>query len=232
MERIPTAATPMLQEIQLQTQILQQMQASTSAQQQLQMQLLQQVHTAVEGLTEVLQGVRTAVASHEVRCMHQHLSGAETSRRFSLLLADYSPHGPPNTWRQFHSERCIEELKANWSNACSWRKVRTCDRLWGMITEGCYQRAVEEQDPTEVNSHGETVRLQDKINFWRASIPAARGLTPAPNLVEAQRQLQLGWYAADGVLPPAVLQNDLCGWRQHDLQQWTLQNPGRSMSSP
>ena len=184
-------------------------------------------------MTDVLQGIRTATVNTEARSMLQYLSGAECSRLFACELADYRPHGAPDTWRKSHAERTIEELKAHWTVACIWRKVRPCSQLWMGVAEGGYQRAGEEQQASEVNSYGETILLQDKIAFWRANIPAAAGFpAPAPNLVELQRTLQLGWYAADGVAPPAVLQNNLVGWRQADLHAWTAANPGHSMSSP
>ena len=208
------------------------MQASSTAADTVLQTGLQALHIGVGGLTEVMNGVKLAAANSEARYMLKHLSGAEASRRFACALQNYVPHGAPNTWRKGHSEREIEELKGHWAVACICRRVRPSERLWRMISEGGYQRATEEQDAAAQNSYGEMILLQDKITFWRNNIPAAAGLPLQPNLVEEQRQLQLTWYAADGMPPPAVLLTDLCGWRQSDLQAWTAANPGRSMSQP
>ena len=193
---------------------------------------LEELDTKMEAVAAATDKAKTAAVNAEARYMLQHLSGAECSRLLACRLHEHRPHGPVATWRSAHAQRVVEELKAKWTAACHCRNVRPSEHLWRMITEGGYMRAAEEHAPAETNEYGESIRLQDKIAFWRANIPAAVGQPGQPNLVEEMRQVQLQWYAADGVLPPAVLFTDLCGWRQYDLEAWAAAHPGRSMSQP
>ena len=99
-----------------------------------------------------------------------------------------------------------------------------------MVMEGCYKRSVEEHPAEEVNDAGEVVRRDQKIRFWRAAVPGARGM-PGVNLITAMRRVQIEWRQASAAADrrPFFLM-DLCGWRQSDLQEWMAHHPGRAPS--
>ena len=93
-----------------------------------------------------------------------------------------------------------------------------------------YKRATEEQLEEETNQAGETIYLEEKIQYWRDNIPCAEGLPELRNPMYLQRQMQMVWRAHEiGRAPDSkVLMGDLLGWRHADLQHWSRCYPGGS----
>ena len=167
-------------------------------------------------MQQVLEQCRQATVAMknlEQRKMKQELNGAEASRLICLAVHDYRPHGPPSTWRIYHSRRVVLELMASWSKANG--SLATAE-LWSLVVEAGYKRALEEEalqnsEAEEKSSGDQKITAEQKIAFWREHIPEAKG-RPGVNLLEAQRNIQE--HLPGGVL----LQGDLVGWRP----KWTI----------
>jgi hypothetical protein len=108
----------------------------------------------MEQILEQASQANTAVKNLELRAMRQRLSGAEAARLVAVELQDYSPHGPPSTWRVYHSRRTLLEIMCNWKAGVP-SGVRATPRLWSLVMESGYSRALEECDAVVQNEHGE-----------------------------------------------------------------------------
>jgi hypothetical protein len=127
----------------------------------------------LEQILQQASQANTAVKNLELRAMNQRLTGAEAGRLVALALQDYSPHGPPSTWRVAHPWRTLLEIIANWKSYLETIGVRATPRLWSLVMESGYSRALEEYDAVVTNEYGEDVELEEKISFWRRNIPEA-----------------------------------------------------------
>ena len=172
------------------------------------------LEATMQRVLEQCQQTAVAVKLLELRAMKKELSGAEASRLVALALQEYQPHGAVDTWRSYHSRRVLLELMASWSRANG--SLATAE-VWSLVVEAGYRRALEEEalqdsEAEEKPSGDENITVKEKIAFWRAKIPEAKGC-PGVNLLEAQRDLQEE--APGGGL---LLQGDLVGWRP----KWTI----------
>ena len=188
---------------------------------------LQAIHRTIrlqEEMLRQLQRMNTAMTSLEWRAMMAGLTGAEAGRLVMLTLQAYMPHGPAETWQQWRCRRQILEIMAAWKRSCENSGVVPWLEHWNLVVEAGLRHALEELPAETQNSQGETVRLEDKIQFWRDNIPEARGIPEAGNLLVLQRHMQMD--ASWSQRPPsgsAVLYGDLVDWRQADLHDYASQ---------
>ena len=157
--------------------------------------------------------------------MSQELTGAETARLFMNLLDEYSPHGTPDTWRWVHARRTILELQACWTRNLKKQGVRPSADLWNIIVESGYRRALKELESWTWNESQERVLLEDKIQFWRQTIPEAVGNPEVTNFLLEQQAVQMDNMGLQAQ-PGELLYGDLVAWRQNDLLDWNLERPG------
>ena len=180
----------------------------------------------MQGQLEQTQSTATAVVNLERRFMQLHLTGAETSRLVSCMLHEFCPFGPIATWRAEHCMRTLLELQACWKRSMALKNQPVSIQTWNAVVECGIQRALDEQEAVEQNSHGEYVLLQDKIDFWRANIALAVGLPAVPNFLELQATLQ---HTPTGHQPGGFdAHGDLFGWRHIDVTNWVQAHPGEN----
>ena len=179
--------------------------------------------------------INNKLTNMERRMMQGELTGCEAGRLVMAILLDYKPHGPPDTWRPHHCRRRLVELQAMWTRSCRKARLRPLKRVWDMIVECAYHRALESQPASAQNDRGEWIHLQDKITFWRTYILEGCGYdSEGRDSLEEQHRLCMEQHHLDAVTtegyptPEELLMTDLVPWRQADLQNFMAQYPADS----
>ena len=101
------------------------------------------------------QSTNQAVVNLELRAMKQRLTGAEAARLIMVTLEDYHPHGDVTTWRWHHSRRQIGEILSHWRAYLQMIGMGdlATQRLWSLVVESGYARALEEGDGDTAVGH-------------------------------------------------------------------------------